>query len=300
MRRDAYSTLPSASRYFKTADSESSVSSTHSLQSGCSYRSIDSRGPRRGRKQWSRLHGKYKESGPITQSRESSWASRQRSASPRRGREASSSSKPTRTHTLRSLSENRTYAPPEPLVDDTIYNQDASTRPSNEGDDPIFCTWPSCSSKFKFRSDWSRHEETVHYCPYHWVCCREDSHAQDVTTCLICGETNHTTYEHCGSCSTRDLQSRTFLREDQLSQHIKRSHIDSAVKKPKISKALLSSWRSSNPGFLDSYLRCGFCGIASDSWTERQDHVYEHLRKGICKSSWWPDRKAETSIPMAW
>jgi hypothetical protein len=89
------------------------------------------------------------------------------------------------------------------------------------------------------------------------------------------------------------MQSRTFLREDQLAQHIKRAHISTDVTRPRISKELMSAWKIDNPAFSKSFLRCGFCGMVSDNWEQRQDHVHDHLKKGVCKSSWWPERQPE-------
>jgi hypothetical protein len=153
---------------------------------------------------------------------------------------------------------------------------------------PLFCTWPSCNSRFQYRYDWSRHEEALHYCPFHWVCCNAITHASH---CLICKATNHSTTEHCGACLMKDMQSRTFLREDQLTQHIKRAHLSPDATKRMIPKDLLSAWKIDNPFFSKSYLHCGFCGVVSDTWAQRQDHVHDHLKKGICKSSWWPERQ---------
>jgi hypothetical protein len=286
------STVP---RYFNTADSEGSVSSANSFQSWYSQRSVDSRGPRRGRKQWTRLHMRDAGSDFRRRSRDPSST---RPESLWREYRSSQSSPTFNPHTPAPLWGEMGNLSPQPVAEDTAPDNDAPTPWGSISEKSIFCTWPSCSSKFRYRSDWTRHEEALHYCPYHWVCCPEESHAQDTSQCLICAETNHTTSDHCGSCASKDLQSRTFLREDQLSQHIKRTHLSSGVSKPRVPKELLTAWKTDNPAFLNDYLRCGFCGIISDNWAQRQDHVFEHLRKGICKSSWWPARQPQTLIPL--
>jgi hypothetical protein len=299
-RRTRYSepSLPIASHYFSTADSESSVSSANSFQSGYSQLSIDSRGPRRGRKQWMRLQMKHVAPDLIKQSGDPSSTSSRRPQSPWHGREHLQPSIAVECNTLPPSHGQKAYVPSWPSVDSTM--PDDATAPSQVISEKfLFCTWPSCCSHFRFRSDWTRHEEALHYYPYHWVCCREDAQDQNTLQCLVCAGTSHTTSEHCGSCADKDLQARTFFREDQLSQHIKRSHLVSDTPKPKISKELLLAWKTNNPCFLKDYLHCGFCGVVSRSWAQRQDHVFEHLRKGICKSSWWLDRKVEVLVSEA-
>jgi hypothetical protein len=116
--------------------------------------------------------------------------------------------------------------------------------------------------------------------------------------CLICSgsRNNHTDIHHCESCLTKDVQSHTFLREDQLAQHIKRVHFPYDEANPKIPKELLSAWKIENPSFSNDLLRCGFCGLVSETWAQRQSHVHDHLKKGICKSSWWPKESPRVTI----
>jgi hypothetical protein len=251
------------------ARSISSAGSARSFQSWRSGRSNDSRGSRRGRKGW-----KQYDAGQSTA--------------------AMTHPKDIR---LRSMP-----GPNDPLscAEDQI--SPLVVRAARDGEDdkdetpamqPFFCTWPSCGSRFQYRYDWSRHEEALHYCPFHWICCSEEAQTGEPSPCLICTRNDHTATEHCRSCLTKDVQSRTFLREDQLAQHIKRAHIPSGTVKPKISKHLLSAWKIDRPSFPKTFLRCGFCGIVCDTWAQRQSHVHDHLRKGVCKSSWWPKRKPE-------
>ena len=162
-----------------------------------------------------------------------------------------------------------------------------------------FCTWPDCSSTFRHRFEWVRHEEAVHYCPYHWICCSELSlhNPIQLSHCFICGDpfanaVQHMIREHFTQCTDKPESKRTFLRQDQLAQHIKRAHLKPIGATQAVPKWLLEMWKFDNPQLLGSspLLRCGFCGEPCSSWTERQEHVSKHLKDGICKFAWWPDR----------
>lgn len=259
-----------------TAGSESSMNSAQSLQSYSSQLSVDSRGSRRGRRRWRRtqpVQDHMRGLSPVV-----SHHSRQRTSSPEPP----------------SLLPSQQSAPHADWPTQFIAHvSDVPITKTGE----IFCTWPSCSSQFLYRFDWNRHEEATHYCPYHWVCCHDGAISEDISHCLLCARTDHTTIEHCRSCASKDMESRVFLREDQLAQHIKRVHFSADAPKPKISKEVLSSWKVTNPVFPRAYLHCGFCGLLFDTWVQRQDHVFKHLSRGVCKSSWWPSRLAEPSLP---
>lgn len=168
-----------------------------------------------------------------------------------------------------------------------------------------FCTWPDCPSTFKHRFEWVRHEEAIHYCPYHWICCSEPSlrTSIEVAHCFICGYhyTNlveHLIQEYFTECTDKPESKRTFLRQDQLAQHIRRAHFKPVGVDHALPKWLLDVWKHNNPQLLASspLLRCGFCGKPCASWTERQDHVFEHLKNGICKFAWWPDRASAPTV----
>jgi hypothetical protein len=158
---------------------------------------------------------------------------------------------------------------------------------------PYFCTWPSCSASFKFRWEWSRHEEAVHFQPYQWVCCLEGSETTPLLQCIICAQLSptvgHIMKEHFTSCMGKRQNERTFLREDQLLQHINGVHVKARLVK-KDCEHLLSLWKISNTSLPTCAHTCGFCGHVLPSWKDRQEHVYQHLKSGMCKSSWWPER----------
>lgn len=245
----------------------SSVAHSDAWSVGSSVRSVDSRGSRRGRKGWSQ--GKNcANSWDMTQTLEAAQYSLPQS---------------------RSNSQSRVALKPQEDFSNFQVNEDPLH--SNTEEKPFYCTWPTCSARFRYRYDWARHEEAVHYCPFNWICCHSDT-----DPCLLCRGMRHTTVKHCTSCADKELGHRTFLREDQLAQHIKRAHNVIQDTKLHVPKELLLSWKVQNPGFNKQHLRCGFCGFVSDTWEQRQDHVYIHLRKGICKSSWWSGRKTAMRV----
>ena len=160
---------------------------------------------------------------------------------------------------------------------------------------PYFCTWPGCDKTFPNRSTWARHEEAVHYCPYHWVCCLDTKTVMRLPKCFVCGERDvlltHIIEHHFGNCESQPEESRIYYRKDQLSQHIKRTHADKkkggAVTVP---DELLLSWKRDNPSPSRLAGHCGFCGMVFGTWAKRQKHVVEHMHRHLCKSSWWHDR----------
>lgn len=158
----------------------------------------------------------------------------------------------------------------------------------------IFCTWPDCDATFQYRFEWVRHEEAVHYCPYHWICCLDDSTGEFETTCFICGAyvsiPGHLKYQHIWECAGRPFRQRTFLREDQLTQHIRRVHLKPNSISCTIPKDLLVKWKIDNPTFDISALQCGFCGEQHETWTDRQNHVFRHIQNGSLKSDWMLER----------
>lgn len=144
-----------------------------------------------------------------------------------------------------------------------------------------YCTWTGCHATFKHRYEWSRHEEAIHHCPYRWVCCADLASVMPLRVCLICESANdslgHLVNVHFSACASKTLEERTFYRQGQLAQHIKRAHYE---KSPyKVPESLLEKWKSDNPAFKESSLRCLICGNVSQTWTERQDHVSSHFKK---------------------
>jgi hypothetical protein len=184
---------------------------------------------------------------------------------------------------------------------------DAPIRPAVEATGPpllpYFCTWSDCSARFRFRWEWARHETALHYQPYHWICCLDESRLKSISQCFVCGlhstTVSHVMDAHFTECAVKDRSEVTFLREDQLLQHIKGVHTQQKASK-KVCKDLLSVFKTENLDLHSSALDCGFCGRGTKSWAEREDHVFEHLKEGMCKSAWWVGRRAPPSASGAY
>ena len=147
--------------------------------------------------------------------------------------------------------------------------------------------------KFRYRFAWARHEEAVHYCPYHWICCLEVDTVLRLPSCFVCGEEDvllsHFSKAHFLRCGMIEQESRTFLREDQLAQHIQNFHVKAVAAKTNVPKDLLCAWKTKNPGLGELALRCGFCGLRFVAWEQRQEHVFAHMQSGTLKSDWLMD-----------
>jgi hypothetical protein len=154
---------------------------------------------------------------------------------------------------------------------------------ADESRESCFCTWPGCPLKFKFRWEWARHEEAIHYQPYQWICCLRGTETKPLAACFVCNQHNttigHVMEHHFLSCMNKSQNYRTFLREDQLVQHL-RVHVISHLTK-KDCQELLSIWKITNPAEVNTTYTCGFCGNVFFDWTERQNHVFQHIRRGI-------------------
>lgn len=143
-----------------------------------------------------------------------------------------------------------------------------------------FCTWPNCARTFKHRSEWVRHEEAVHYCPYRWICCATSTNRSSENYCVWCPP------QKFASCANREERDRTFYRQDQFQQHVKRSHCPHVGDTPHFKDAC----KSSNPDFDVRHLKCGYCGAVLQSWEERQKHVSGHMLEGVRKEAWRPEK----------
>jgi len=159
-----------------------------------------------------------------------------------------------------------------------------------------FCTWPECDQKFRHRFEWGRHEEAVHYCPYNWVCCSQQRGDEAMRYCFICNKEDvtlqHVIEDHLSDCASKPRNQRTFFRQDQLQQHVRR-HRDkkrAACPTSQVPQLLLTAWKEENLEVSKYALHCGFCGKSFLTWAERTEHVFWHISKGSRKPTWWPER----------
>lgn len=149
------------------------------------------------------------------------------------------------------------------------------------------CTF--CTSSFKRKSDWCRHEVSIHVQLDMWVCQPQDSTVWKFDSlhqqCNYCGielpSQEHIASHDFQSCAERPLGERVFARKDHLLQHLKKFH--GCHKWPGQSLDL----RRSRQTILNS--RCGFCAATFVTWNERVDHLVRHFKQGSQMKQWIGD-----------
>ncbi|KAF2628197.1 hypothetical protein BU25DRAFT_308729, partial [Macroventuria anomochaeta] len=175
---------------------------------------------------------------------------------------------------------------------------------------PFFCTF--CPRAFKTKYEWIRHEDSVHALRTTWICC--DTRNAPLQSCPFCGQMHpddaHMATHKYQQCRSKPEEQRTFYRRDHFVQHLHHVHFANA-KHPSVRvgcqarllateghnfgcKDLSLKWRKFGAPMKkdDPMLHCGFCGKRSKDWSERCEHVAEHLTaRELNRSVWWPERR---------
>ncbi|KAL1963440.1 hypothetical protein VTN77DRAFT_8341 [Rasamsonia byssochlamydoides] len=106
-------------------------------------------------------------------------------------------------------------------------------------------------------------------------------------------------------CADRPLSERTFRRKDHLWQHLQKFHRcrssnnnsnnsgNSNGMPPDIAASLEAVCRIERN---DVRSRCGFCGLALHTWSQRADHLAEHFKEGRRMSQWIGDWGLDGSV----
>ncbi|KAH7350399.1 hypothetical protein BKA66DRAFT_431122 [Pyrenochaeta sp. MPI-SDFR-AT-0127] len=175
---------------------------------------------------------------------------------------------------------------------------------------PFFCTF--CPRAFKTKYEWIRHEDSVHALRTTWICC--DTKSSLLQSCPFCGQAHpddaHMAAHKYQQCQQKPESQRTFYRRDHFVQHLHHVHFANA-KHPSVRvgcqarlmategnnfgcKDLAMKWRRFGAPMKrdDPMLHCGFCGKKLKDWSERCEHVAEHLiARELDRSVWWGERK---------
>lgn len=178
---------------------------------------------------------------------------------------------------------------------------------------PFFCTF--CPRAFKTKYEWIRHEDSVHALRTTWICCNVNTRDEPFLHCPFCGHKHpddaHLTSHKYQQCRNKPETQRTFYRRDHFVQHLHHVHFAN-VRHPAAKlgcqnklttssgddygcKDLAMKWRRFGAPMRadDPMLHCGFCGLRSEDWDSRCNHVAEHLISGgFDRSAWWSDRLA--------
>ncbi|USP78466.1 uncharacterized protein yc1106_05740 [Curvularia clavata] len=176
---------------------------------------------------------------------------------------------------------------------------------------PFFCTF--CPRAFKTKYEWIRHEDSVHALRTTWICC-DTKPAAVLEICPFCGQTcpddAHMAGHRYQQCRSKPESQRTFYRRDHFIQHLHHVHFGNS-KHPSVRvgcqarllaaeghnfgcKDLTMKWRRFGAPMKidDPMLHCGFCGKKSKDWSERCEHVAEHLiAREVDRAVWWTERK---------
>lgn len=176
---------------------------------------------------------------------------------------------------------------------------------------PFFCTF--CPRAFKTKYEWIRHEDSVHALRTTWICCDTKSNAV-LQACPFCGQAQpddaHLAGHRYQQCRSKPESQRTFYRRDHFIQHLHHVHFGNS-KHPSVRvgcqarllaaeghnfgcKDLTMKWRRFGAPMKrdDPMLHCGFCGKKSTDWSERCEHVAEHLiSRELNRAVWWTERK---------
>ncbi|KKO98758.1 hypothetical protein THAR02_09131 [Trichoderma harzianum] len=157
------------------------------------------------------------------------------------------------------------------------------------------CTF--CTDTFKSRYDWTRHEATLHLALERWSCLPTGPKRWDLGAaapkCSLCDSSDttddHLESHHISDCIMKPQALRTFHRKDHLLQHLRLAHsIDKMIPS-------MNSWKSK---ISEVKSRCGFCGETFSLWSDRNDHLVDHFRRGKSMKDWKGDRGLEPSVAM--
>ncbi|KAF2429416.1 hypothetical protein EJ08DRAFT_278732 [Tothia fuscella] len=160
----------------------------------------------------------------------------------------------------------------------------------------FFCV--VCSQEFKSFSEWKRHEESVEFQAWEWVCCL-GMETFPSGNCIFCMakqvDSSHMISKHqfFRCCGKLEMDHMPFSRKDHLREHIRRKHHTDKDTEPPALNIMLNNWRRPNPKINQDALRCGFCGLvfAIGKWDQRCEHVANHFKQGLNMSAWWASRQ---------
>ncbi|KMP03165.1 hypothetical protein CISG_07670 [Coccidioides immitis RMSCC 3703] len=177
----------------------------------------------------------------------------------------------------------------------------ASTLPTpstkrSVGKRPYQCTF--CTDTFRTKHDWTRHENTLHLSLETFTCAPFGSTYNDPSggtrMCTFCDcpqpSESHIESHRFSLCQQKPVALRTFYRKDHLVQHLRLVHgVNNLIPS-------MDTWKSQVTNINS---RCGFCGETFTLWSERNDHIARHFRKGALMKDWRGCRGLDPSVALA-
>ncbi|KAL2813452.1 hypothetical protein BJX63DRAFT_421310 [Aspergillus granulosus] len=172
--------------------------------------------------------------------------------------------------------------------------QGLATATDREGR-PFQCTF--CTDTFRTKYDWTRHEKTLHLSLETYTCCPSGPAytGHDMgSRCAFCDYPNppesHLESHAYSACQAKPKALRTFYRKDHLMQHLRLVH--GANQFP----PSIDSWKS-KVNRVNS--RCGFCSQTFELWSERNEHLAQHFRKGALMKDWRGHHGLDPAVALA-
>ncbi|KAJ5377066.1 hypothetical protein N7509_013952 [Penicillium cosmopolitanum] len=174
---------------------------------------------------------------------------------------------------------------PFPLLPKTPSSRRQRGRRFSEVECQYQCTF--CTSSFRKRHDWARHEKSVHLQLDSWICTLNvdelyQQYSTSVDNCYFCDapypSPAHWDEHEFHICAGKPIAERSFSRKDYLWQHLRKFHACT-----KLPASDLDVWRGSNG---DVGSRCGFCNQNLPDWASRAEHLAAHFKGGARMEQW--------------
>ncbi|KAI5858173.1 hypothetical protein GGS23DRAFT_334818 [Durotheca rogersii] len=165
---------------------------------------------------------------------------------------------------------------------------------------PFVCVFgfAGCSSTFASKNEWKRHCSSQHLVLHYWVCQQDQcSKVSSKSTMSTHGRSNHPCYQ--STYSPALPRGTIFNRKDLYTQHLRRMHIPSALKKQVKQRKPAPEWEAAERWYQDkarrtrcdlpTHMQCPAAGCSArfdgaNAWDDRMEHVAKHLEKAVTGS----------------
>jgi hypothetical protein len=159
------------------------------------------------------------------------------------------------------------------------------------------CTFPGCGKSFIYRSEWDRHESSIHYPQDVWICCNTMDIFSFLEMSIQPEEANvgnpqvlesQNLRQIFSQCIVKNETNRSFYRKDQFIQHLRQCHLkqSSAIKENearRLWEILTATWmrKVTYASWEAAGLHCSLCDVSFDTWAGRKQHFARHFMDGV-------------------
>ncbi|RFU23981.1 hypothetical protein B7463_g12359, partial [Scytalidium lignicola] len=148
------------------------------------------------------------------------------------------------------------------------------------------CTYRICSTSFKRKDHWKRHERDIHW-DDKYICMECNAVITDPLKrptcgfCFVAFPNDDAVKEHILNCDDALIAVNRFQQRDQLVEHLRKKHdIQNGDNMLHDVNKWFYCFETKWPK------QCGFCGEEFNSWNKRGDHVAKHFKEGKLISEW--------------